>query len=120
MEKHILFEDYLTLGQYLKESGLIATGGQAKAFLAENEGRIFVNQERENRRGKKLHAGDLLEIPDFNVAVSFEKASTADLAEHAAELEEEKRVKALVKKMNADLPKAPKKAAKPRSPFHQQ
>ena len=117
MEKHILFEDYLTLGQYLKESGLIATGGQAKAFLADNEGQIFVNQVPENRRGKKLHPGDVLEIPKFDVAVSFETASVEDIAEHQADLEEEKRVKALVKKMNADLPKPTKKPAKPRSPF---
>lgn len=52
MKKYILFEEYITLGQVLKELGLISTGGQAKIFLAENEGNIFYNGEVENRRGK--------------------------------------------------------------------
>ncbi|XOW21853.1 RNA-binding S4 domain-containing protein [Lactococcus cremoris] len=43
MKKYILFEEYITLGQVLKELGLISTGGQAKIFLAENEGNIFYN-----------------------------------------------------------------------------
>ena len=33
MKKYILFEEYITLGQVLKELGLISTGGQAKIFL---------------------------------------------------------------------------------------
>ena len=41
MKKYILFEEYIALGQVLKELGLISTGGQAKIFLAENEGNIF-------------------------------------------------------------------------------
>ena len=53
MKKYILFEEYIALGQVLKELGLISTGGQAKIFLAENEGNIFYNGEVENRRGKK-------------------------------------------------------------------
>lgn len=54
--------EYLTLGQLLKETGIIDTGGMAKWFLAEHE--VFVNNELEQRRGKKLYHGDIITIPD--------------------------------------------------------
>lgn len=53
--------EYITLGELLKEEGIIDTGGAAKWFLAEHE--VFVNAEAENRRGKKLYEGDEIEIP---------------------------------------------------------
>ncbi|WP_027725504.1 S4 domain-containing protein YaaA [Tuberibacillus calidus] len=52
--------EYLTLGQMLKIAGLIATGGQAKWFLLENQ--VYVNDQLENRRGRKLFAGDEVRI----------------------------------------------------------
>ncbi|MCO7175274.1 S4 domain-containing protein YaaA [Sporolactobacillus kofuensis] len=55
-------ELFITLGQLLKYEGLIQTGGEAKHFLSENE--IFVNDEHENRRGKKLYEGDRIKIVD--------------------------------------------------------
>jgi ribosome-associated protein len=48
--------EYITLGQMLKVSDCIDSGGQAKAFLA--EATIHVNGEPENRRGRKLYRGD--------------------------------------------------------------
>ena len=35
--------DFITLGQVLKNEGIIATGGQAKWFLSEEK--VLVNQE---------------------------------------------------------------------------
>ncbi len=55
--------EYIALGQFLKWSGCIDTGGQAKAFLLAN--RIRVNGEEERRRGKKLYPGDVVEIEGF-------------------------------------------------------
>lgn len=52
--------EYITLGQFLKLAGVIDTGGMAKWFLSEHE--IFVNNELENRRGKKLVANDTVRI----------------------------------------------------------
>ncbi|MDT3994251.1 S4 domain-containing protein YaaA [Mammaliicoccus fleurettii] len=57
----ISVEDDITLGQFLKNEGVIGTGGQAKWFLQDEE--VLINGEREIRRGKKLHDGDLIEIP---------------------------------------------------------
>lgn len=55
--------EYIALGQFLKLSGVIDTGGMAKAFLAEVP--IKVNGEEENRRGRKLYPGDQVEINGY-------------------------------------------------------
>ena len=52
--------DYIALGQFIKLVGMIDTGGQAKSFLAEAD--IRVNEEKENRRGKKLYPEDRITI----------------------------------------------------------
>ncbi|MDA3129309.1 S4 domain-containing protein YaaA [Aliibacillus thermotolerans] len=59
--------EYITLGQMLKEVGLIDTGGMAKHFLAERM--VKVNGEREDRRGRKLYDGDEIEIEDTDVYI---------------------------------------------------
>ena len=53
-------ETFITLGVLLKITGVIDTGGQAKFFLAENT--VLVNGEEENRRGRKLYHGDLIQV----------------------------------------------------------
>ncbi|TCP22150.1 S4 domain protein YaaA [Scopulibacillus darangshiensis] len=56
-------QDYITLGQLLKYTGVIDTGGQAKWFLSENS--VWINNEPDNRRGKKLYAGDQITIENI-------------------------------------------------------
>ena len=51
-------EEYITLNVLLKITDLISTGGMAKFFLQEND--VFVNDELENRRGRKLYRGDVI------------------------------------------------------------
>ena len=53
--------EYITLGQALKMTDTISSGGMAKWFLSEHE--VFVNGEAENRRGKKLRHDDVINIP---------------------------------------------------------
>jgi ribosome-associated protein len=50
--------DMIRLGQLLKVAGIVGSGGEAKALLA--EGNITVNGEPEQRRGRQLHPGDVL------------------------------------------------------------
>ena len=57
--------EYITLGQLLKDAGIIDSGGQAKWFLAEN--RVLVNGEEDSRRGRTLRAGDTATLPDNTV-----------------------------------------------------
>ncbi|MCI1986202.1 S4 domain-containing protein YaaA [Lacticaseibacillus baoqingensis] len=54
--------EYITLGQLLKDAGVIDSGGAAKWFLAEN--RVLVNGEADTRRGRKLRVGDSVTLPD--------------------------------------------------------
>ncbi|RXJ02849.1 S4 domain-containing protein YaaA [Anaerobacillus alkaliphilus] len=62
METNVtISSEFITLGQLLKEVGIIDTGGMAKWFLSEHE--VYLNSELENRRGKKLYNGDVITIP---------------------------------------------------------
>lgn len=54
--------EYITLGQLLKMTNIISSGGMAKWFLGENV--VYVNGAPEQRRGKKLYDGDVVNIPD--------------------------------------------------------
>ncbi|MGE6486655.1 S4 domain-containing protein YaaA [Paenisporosarcina sp. NPDC076898] len=53
--------EYVTLGQVLKMTDVISSGGMAKWFLSENE--VLINGEVDQRRGRKLRNGDLVNIP---------------------------------------------------------
>lgn len=55
--------EYITLGQFLKLAEVIDSGGMAKWFLSEYE--IKVNGEQDQRRGRKLRAGDQVAIQNF-------------------------------------------------------
>ncbi len=48
--------EMIRLGQLLKLAGIVDSGSEVKAFLAAEP--VTVNQEREARRGRQLHAGD--------------------------------------------------------------
>ena len=51
-------EEYITLNVLLKITDIIPTGGMAKIYLVEND--VYVNGEKENRRGRKLYRGDIV------------------------------------------------------------
>jgi ribosome-associated protein len=50
----------MTLGQALKASSLVGTGGEAKVLI--QMGEVRVNGEVETRRGRKLRPGDVVEV----------------------------------------------------------
>ncbi len=60
--------EYITLGQVLKLTDWISTGGEAK--IAVKQLSIFVNGEKEDRRGRKLYPGDkiLIEGNEYEIA----------------------------------------------------
>jgi ribosome-associated protein len=60
--------EMIRLGQLLKVAGVIDSGAEVKAFLAEQE--VLVNGEREDRRGRQLHLGDVVTIGDRELRVS--------------------------------------------------
>ncbi|GEN85047.1 RNA-binding protein [Sporosarcina luteola] len=53
--------EFITLGQLLKMTDCISSGGMAKWYLEEHT--VYVNGEEERRRGKKLYDGDVINIP---------------------------------------------------------
>lgn len=59
--------EYITLGQLLKMTDFIQSGGEAKFAVKELD--IFVNNEKEDRRGRKLRTGDeiIIEGNSFNI-----------------------------------------------------
>lgn len=62
MKKIKITTEYLELQQLLKLEDFISSGGQAKYFLAENK--VYVNDELEARRGRKLYPNDIVKILD--------------------------------------------------------
>ncbi len=64
-----LKEEYLTLGQLLKHLDIISSGGMAKWYLSEYF--VYVNQEEEQRRGRKLYLNDVIEFPNEELTVKL-------------------------------------------------
>lgn len=62
MQEITIQTPYITLGQMLKEAGVIDSGGAAKWYLKENT--VVINGEDDNRRGRKLVAGDVVALPN--------------------------------------------------------
>ncbi len=58
----------IRLGQLLKVAGLIDSGAEVKAFLSEQA--VLVNGEREERRGRQLHPGDVVTVADGELRVT--------------------------------------------------
>ena len=57
----------MTLGQALKASTLVGSGGEAKVVI--QAGEVWVNGEVETRRGRKLEEGDVVEVGDERLEV---------------------------------------------------
>lgn len=53
MKKIKITTEYITLGQFLKFVGIITNGSDAKSYLMDNL--VYVNEEKEDRRGRKLY-----------------------------------------------------------------
>jgi len=58
----------IRLGQLLKLSGAAEAGSDAKIVIA--DGQVTVNGEPELRRGRQLHAGDVVRIGSDEIRVS--------------------------------------------------
>ncbi|MDN6625683.1 MAG: S4 domain-containing protein YaaA [Pisciglobus halotolerans] len=75
MKKMVMIDkEFITLGQLLKHEDIISSGGMAKWYLAEQSVRI--DNELENRRGKKIYPGSIVEIPDEGMFIIKTKEQT--------------------------------------------
>jgi ribosome-associated protein len=57
----------IRLGQLLKLVGVVDSGSDVKAFLTLEP--VWVNEEREARRGRQLHAGDVVRVDEQHLRV---------------------------------------------------
>lgn len=60
----------IRLGQFLKLANLIESGAEAKIVLA--EGLVAVNGEPEDRRGRQLAIGDVVELAGQQARITAE------------------------------------------------
>ncbi len=67
METIKLRDDFIKLGQALKLAGLVESGVDAKYAI--QDGLVKVNGEVEERRGKKLVDGDIVEFDGKKVKI---------------------------------------------------
>ena len=65
--------EMIRLGNLLKVAGIVGTGGEVKALLAEQP--VLVNGEPESRRGRQLRAGDEVRVGDEHVRVIGDEKS---------------------------------------------
>lgn len=65
--RSVAVEEGIALGQFLKFSGVAATGGHAKILI--EEGEVLVNGDVERRRGRKLRAGDAVVVGGEDILV---------------------------------------------------
>ncbi len=60
--------EMIRLGQLLKLAGMIDTGAEVKRFLATEP--VSVNGDRETRRGRQLHPGDVVRIGEHELRLT--------------------------------------------------
>jgi ribosome-associated protein len=59
--------NFIKLDQLLKLINLVAIGSEAKLVI--EEGKVFVNEEIEIRRGRKIYPGDQVRYKDTKVII---------------------------------------------------
>lgn len=67
MEKVIIRDDFIKLGQAMKLAGMVGSGVDAKMLI--QDGQVEVNGEVECQRGKKLHEGDVITFNGESVQI---------------------------------------------------
>ena len=67
MEKVIIRDDFIKLGQAMKLAGMVGSGVDAKMLI--QDGQVEGNGEVEYQRGKKLHDGDVITFNGESVQI---------------------------------------------------
>lgn len=63
----------IRLDQFLKLTGLVKSGGEAKYLI--QGGQVLLNGQVETRRSKKLRAGDVVALGDYEAVVELDEGS---------------------------------------------
>ncbi len=70
MEKVVIRDEYITLGQFLKFAGIVESGNIAKFVI--QDGLVEVNNETCLMRGKKLYDNDVVTFDGESFVVVHE------------------------------------------------
>lgn len=65
MEKVKITTEFIKLQQFMKLSGVVGQGSDAKMLV--QDGIVMVNGEICTQRGKKIRVGDIVEVIDFGI-----------------------------------------------------
>lgn len=68
MEKIVLRDEFIKLGQALKAAGLVESGVEAKEVIT--QGLVKVNAKTEIQRGKKLYDGDIVSYNGSEIMIT--------------------------------------------------
>ncbi|WPL39339.1 S4 domain-containing protein YaaA [Malacoplasma iowae] len=63
--------EYIKLGQFLKFSNILSSGGDVKGFLQNQK--VYVNGELESRRGRKLYPNDSILINSIQYVIKGDR-----------------------------------------------
>ena len=67
MEEIVLRDEFIKLGQAIKEAGLVESGVEAKIVI--QDGEVKVNGVVETQRGKKLFGGEVVEYNGSSILI---------------------------------------------------
>lgn len=67
-----IHDEMIRLGQALKLANVVEDGVDARDVITAGE--VLVNGEVETRRGRQLHAGDIISLPQLELDVVIETA----------------------------------------------
>ena len=70
MKERRINTEYITLGKFLKYVNAVDSGAIAKIVISEGE--VFVNQEIETRRGRKLRDNDTVSYNGVNYLIRID------------------------------------------------
>ena len=70
MKEIRIHTEYITLGKFLKYVNAVDSGAIAKIVISEGE--VFVNQEIETRRGRKLRDNDTVSYNGVNYLIRID------------------------------------------------
>ena len=74
----VLRGEYITLDALLKAANVCSSGGAAKAMIGEGE--VSVDGEVETRRGRKLRAGQRVEVAGLSLRIEADPVGRGDRA----------------------------------------
>ena len=72
-------DETIHLDQFLKLTGMLATGGQAKVVI--QAGQVTVNDQVETRRRRQLRAGDTVQFEGEEFVVELDNEADAGEAD---------------------------------------